>query len=125
MGVVLLTFAACDDAPSGPSDVGLGEEVQLAPGESVLVGNDGLRVSFRGITEDSRCPADALCVSVGQVVADLEAGRRTKVARMLRPGEALRVEGRRIDLVRVEPYPCSDAPIDPASYRATVVVSRD
>ena len=58
---------ACAEGPSTPADVPLGSEFTLAPGETALVGDDGLLVTFESVTEDSRCPMDAICVWAGSV----------------------------------------------------------
>jgi len=120
--VLLLTAtAACDS--STPADVTLGAEFTLAPGQSAVAGDDGLRVTFVSVTEDSRCPKDALCVWAGRVVVEVAAGSAGE-KRSLEPDDTVSVEGYRLMLVRVEPYPASDAPIGPSQYRATFVVDR-
>jgi hypothetical protein len=127
---LLLTVAAglgplaCDAGPGAPSDVALGAEFALAPGESALAGDDGLRVSFESVTEDSRCPMDVICVWAGRVVVDVTAGRGEARHFALSPGDAADVDGLRLRLVRVEPYPSAAEPIPASAYRATIVVDR-
>ncbi len=127
---LLLTVAvgllqlACEAGPGSPSDVALGAEFTLAPGESALAGDDGLRVSFESVTEDSRCPMDAICVWAGRVVVDVTAGRGETRHFALSPGDAADVDGFRLRLVRVEPYPSAAEPILASAYRATFVVDR-
>ena len=93
-------------------------------GRSALAGDDGLRVSFESVTEDSRCPMDAICVWAGRVVVDVTAGRGEARHLALSPGDAADVDGLRLRLVRVEPYPSAAEPIPASAYRATFVVDR-
>lgn len=113
---------ACD-SPVAPGDVSLGVEFTLAPGQSALAGDDGLPVTFASVTEDSRCPKDAVCVWAGQVVVDVAAGSSGE-HHALKPGETAGVGGFRVTLVKVEPYPSSQSTIEPSAYRATFVVER-
>jgi hypothetical protein len=47
-------------------------EVTLAKGEYKRVVDAGLGVRFKGVSADSRCPIDAVCVWAGDAVAELE-----------------------------------------------------
>ena len=96
----------------------------LAPGETALVGDDGLLVTFESVTEDSRCPLDATCIWAGQVVVAVAAGHRVARPYSLKPDETVAVDGYRLRVVRVEPYPAS-AGIPPSAYRVTFVVVRE
>lgn len=118
--VSLLVLVACDSSGTA-GDVALGTEFTLAPGQSVTAGDDGLRVRFEGVAEDSRCPKDAICIWSGQVIVEVTTGR-DGARHSLKPDETATVDGYRLKLVRVEPYPSSEAPIEPSQYRATFVV---
>jgi len=128
--ILLLTAAAgfallaCADGPTASADVALGAEFALAPGESALAGDDGLRVAFESVTEDSRCPMDAICIQAGRVVVAVSAGRGHARPFSLSPGEAALADGYRLRLVRVDPYPSAAEPIPASAYRATFVVDR-
>lgn len=110
-------------APSGPVNV----ELTLAPGETVSVQGAGLRIRFEGVSGDSRCPADALCVLGGdaivRIVANPGSGER---AYELHTGSMTPVQhdDLTIELVRLEPYPFSARTIRPEEYRATLRVTR-
>jgi hypothetical protein len=58
------------------------------------------------------------------VVVDVAAGRAQAQHLSLRPGDGADVDGHRLRLVRVEPYPTAAAPIPASAYRATFVVDR-
>lgn len=117
--LVALGASSCDEA--APPDVALGQEFTLAVGEAVGVDDDALPVGFERVVEDSRCPSDVVCIQAGRVVVQLTAGRGDP---QLEPGQAADADGRRVRLLRVEPYPSSAAPIEPSRYRATLVVER-
>jgi hypothetical protein len=123
--VLVLALLACESTETR-GDVALGTEFSLAPGQSALAGDDGLRVTFAAVVEDSRCPTDAICVWAGQVVVEVRAGRDGSEgeARRLKPEEFVDVDGYRLTLVRVEPHPSSAEPTPPSRYRATFLVDR-
>jgi hypothetical protein len=121
---VAASLVACGAGLVAPSDVELGTEFTLAPGESAIAGDDGLRVSFESVTEDSRCPMDALCIRAGRVVVRVTAGRRQARRFALSPGDDGFTDGHRLTLVRVDPYPTAAEPIPASAYRATFVVAR-
>lgn len=121
-GGLPLALLGCP-APTAPSDVALGAEFALAPGESAVAGDDGFLVTFESVTEESRCPMDALCIVPGRVVLDVSAGRGLRRV-ALSPGDVATVESHRLRLVQVEPYPSAAQPIPSSAYRATFVVER-
>ena len=55
---VLLVLAGCAGATS-PTTVPLGQTVTLAPGKSVDITGEGLRLTFLNVVADSRCPTGA------------------------------------------------------------------
>jgi hypothetical protein len=86
-------------------------------------------IRFTGVTGDSRCPADALCIQGGDArVAVRVSGGGDAATFELHTGDASRASvthrGYRITLVTLEPYPFSSRPITDADYRATFAVAR-
>src|SRR5215204_6308122 len=61
------SIAACASSPTAPADPAI---VTMAPGQSTQVG--ALSVKFVGVTRDTRCPANALCIQAGDVFVALE-----------------------------------------------------
>src|SRR5688572_27992870 len=120
----LLAATACDEkAPTGPT-VPIDRQFTLAPGETAAIEDTGLRVQFVGVTSDSRCPADALCVWVGDAVTAVRIfGRGARRDADLHTHDKQRAsvvhEDVRITLVQLQPYPFSSRPTQPADYRAT------
>ncbi len=60
--------ADCADAPEVVTFTE-GQPFRLEVGQTGLLPAHGLSILFRAITEDSRCPANVLCVWAGQVTA--------------------------------------------------------
>jgi hypothetical protein len=102
--------------------------VTLAVGQTVAVPDTSLSLRFTGVPNDSRCPADALCIQLGEAVVALEALSGPSTSQLqLRTTEAGRtaeVGSYRVVLSMLLPYPFSNHPIDLAEYRATVRVER-
>jgi len=90
-------------------------EIELRFGQEVQVGGGVLRVTFAGVAEDSRCPADVVCVWQGN--AGVEIGVRMgmgptfplRLNTTVEPRDA-RWQDLRFTLLEVQPYPRTDTP---------------
>ncbi|MCH7746033.1 MAG: PKD domain-containing protein [Chloroflexi bacterium] len=123
------TFVAQE--ASEPSQPALGKPFRLAIGQIAFFESEGLRFQFLEVTEDSRCPIDALCVRAGQATIllgvsggsqppslfeiTLEGGKEGQASQQF--GDYL------IEFTGLEPHPKSAEQIDMASYVATLAVS--
>jgi hypothetical protein len=119
--------AACgDDAPGSPTSPAGPSSVVLAIGQTVPVPDTTLSLRFNAVPNDSRCPADAICIQLGEAVVVMDALIGSSASRVeLRTSDAGRmaqVGDYRIELSTLLPYPYSNHAIDPAEYRATVRV---
>jgi len=127
--VCLLAVTACDENPIGPT-VPLNERFTLAPNEVATVRDADVRVQFVNVSGDSRCPADALCITGGDAIVHIRVFDDDGAsAYELHTGDLSRAaimhERFRIELVELQPYPFSSRPpIEPGDYRATLTVSR-
>jgi hypothetical protein len=127
-----VALAACGGRPHLPSapPVPVGREFTLAMGQSVLVDGSGLRVTFAGVDEDSRCPSGVQCVWEGDAAVSLVAASADVPRASYELHTSLRfareaAHGRyRIVLLRLDPTPVAGRPVPPGDYRATVVVAR-
>jgi hypothetical protein len=127
LGLWLLTFAGCSDkSPVSPGRVA--REVVLAPGQTASIAEASIALRFQGVSGDSRCPADAVCVWGGDALVQIEViqppSRRHPYD--LHTGDMRPVvhEDLTIALVELSPYPFSARPIPPGDYRATIRISR-
>ena len=125
----LLAATACDEkAPAGPT-VPLNQQFTLAPGEIAVIDTTGLRLQFVRVMSDSRCPADAICIQLGNaivLVRALDGGAMRDYDLHTGNSQQGTVEhgGMRISLLQLQPYPFSSRTIQPDDYRATLEVRR-
>ncbi len=120
-------MTACSEkSPVSPSPVS--REVVLAPGQSAAVSEAGITLRFEGVSGDSRCPANAICITGGDALVQIEvvpvSGSRQ--AYTLHTGNMRPVAhgDLTIALVELSPYPFSTTPISPSDYRAKLQVTR-
>jgi hypothetical protein len=125
----LLAATACHrdspNTPSGPVD----QQFVLAPSQTQTVRELDLGVRFEGVTGDSRCPGDAICIQGGDAVVRVrvvpsEGSERTYE---LHTGDMKPVTHGDVTIALVElmPYPFGSLPpIQPNDYRATLRVTR-
>jgi hypothetical protein len=123
VALALLALPACAENPAG-SSVPKGSEFQLRAGETATVEGTPLAVRFDLVANDSRCPADAICVTLGDasVVLSVSDSGRPPASLTLRtaPGEGRRaaVGAWVLTLTRLDPYPYASRPIEPSDYQA-------
>ena len=130
--------AATVPAPS------LQESLVLPYGSSAPAAEDALAITFDGVVEDSRCPADVMCAWSGQVVVALRVEAAAEEEQTLElggftdgdglllpqrpdqePMSSAEVGGYTIDLLAVTPYPAqNDAPPAEANYQVELMVRR-
>jgi len=114
--------------------VPINRQFTLAPGEAAVIEGTGLRVQFVNVTGDSRCPADALCIWIGDAIVHVRVLDGTRASDYdlhtadVSTGNPQRATvmhgGIRIALVGLQPYPFSNRPIQPSDYRASMEVRR-
>lgn len=122
--LTLAAAAACTSSPTAP----VNSTFTLAPGQSNTVGS--LTVKFIGVTLDTRCPLNALCIQVGDAYIALEASvpgtRRAFELQLLNPlNRATELRGYTIEAKELSPYPYTVVPTNPDDYRVQLNVYRD
>jgi hypothetical protein len=125
--ISMILAAACTGSPAAPSGP-VDEQVTLAPGQSAAVPNTTFQLRFVGVSGDSRCPADALCIQGGDAIVQIDvlpaAGSSTRYELHTGNNQPARHGSYVISLVELSPYPFSSRPISPGDYRATLRVRR-
>jgi hypothetical protein len=132
---LVLGAAACgssERAPIEPSasqdeaaiDAVLGRPFTLEIGQSAEVANTNLTVRFLAVPADSRCPTDVQCVWSGNARVDLRTGGVDRSLNSHEEPRATDVGEYRIELIGLAPQPKSTESIAPASYSATLIVTR-
>jgi carboxymethylenebutenolidase len=104
--------------PGVPFDVGVGSYAQLQNGVEITVLD----------VEDSRCPADVLCIWQGEAKVEINVRQDSEdlgdfVLSTLAPQANLIFDDFTIRLVEVQPYPFSSKEINISDYIITLVVS--
>jgi hypothetical protein len=113
-------------APTGPVNA----QVVLAAGETANVAAANVRIRFEGVTGDSRCPGDAICIQGGDAIVHVAIGPIGSEAMAtfeLHTGslQPATFNGLTIALENLSPYPFSSRPpIAPGDYRATLRLTR-
>jgi hypothetical protein len=121
---------APSSAKTTENAVSTDQEFELGPGQSVLVGQEPLKITFDAITGDSRCAPEVQCVWEGDAVAKLlasTAGQSPTVYELhTHTGYPTQVDhgGYRIRLAAVAPGPHAGVVIDPGAYVITLLVTR-
>ena len=128
LGLCLLAATACDQkSPVAPS-VPLNERFTLGRGELARVEGADFRLQFVGVTGDSRCPADAICIQGGDAIVHVRVIDGSTTAYELHTGDSSRAavlhQQMRVELVQLQPFPFSSRTIAPDEYRATFTVTR-
>ncbi len=113
-------------APQPPIDV----TATIAYGQTGAIGDaTGLSVRFDAVTEDSRCPINATCISAGRAVVRVTvsgsaAPETADLASDPVNARSASAQGVRIEWQQLEPYPWAGRPTPPHDYRLTVRVVR-
>jgi hypothetical protein len=123
---LLLIATACSHAPTAPS-APIGTPFRIGVGPTVRLQSGDVELGFDEVLEDSRCPADAICIWAGR--ARLKAwlrvnGARREIELQTDTPQPLRVDGFEFDVQALEPFPVSNVRIDKRGYVATLVVAR-
>ena len=106
------------------SDGGRSRPVVLGVGDSFEL-PDGSTLEFVELVQDSRCPADAMCIWQGEAVLQFGLdGLRFKTRFTSPDDEVTVVDGWAIQVLDVQPYPLASQPHDPADTDVTVRVYR-
>lgn len=121
--VLMLALIGGCGISSGVATNGLDEpvELELRLGEERVVGESEVRVAFRAVLEDSRCPLDVVCVWAGNAAIEIRLGGGTGRERtiVLNTGfepRAAESTGLLITLQSLSPTPRQGQSIRPEDY---------
>ena len=123
IAVAGLWLAGCGSSPTVPT-VPPVQEFVLEVGESAAVSGTGLRVRFDRVLSDSRCPADAICITAGEGVVAVAVSRDGRPAedvslRTDGPGSRAVVGDWALSLTKLDPYPLASRPTPAGDYKAS------
>lgn len=113
---------AVDRVQALPGDQGDPTLGTVQVGETVFV--NGVRITLNTITQDSRCPADVVCIQAGWVSANVTLRSNTDTdTRDIATNQApLAFDSYHISIDEVTPAKVSRVEIQPAQYRLTFKV---
>lgn len=108
-------------------------QTELRPGQSLNDVQSGSVLTFVEITQDSRCPADATCITSGfvRVLLEIQQGditrRETLTLGDMAAGDVNSIEVGEftVTLIEVNPYPLASAPVDYSDYTITLDLQAD
>jgi hypothetical protein len=123
--LVLLVIGSAQPAAPEPE---LGRPFDLRAANVVTL--QGLRITFDGVSDDSRCPRGTQCVWAGDAAAavTLEKPPNAALQRTLHTNgrfeQQTDYDNFVVRLEDVRPYPTDGVAIAPSDYRATLIVTR-
>ncbi len=129
--VVAAMLLACNKDESDIKSVELNTPFNLALNETAELETDGMRLTFEGVVEDSRCPIGVNCIWEGEAVAEFLAKKGSEVVAAPlttnpRAGQVVNDNftafGHGIKLLQVMPYPDAGSPIEEKDYVVRVVI---
>jgi hypothetical protein len=106
--------------------------VALAAGATRAVGDEGLTLTFEGVTSDSRCPTDVTCIWAGEGVVRVRVvlpGQPSATLTLHTPGgtassEAPYAQRVVVGLTELRPAPISTRTLVPQDYEAVFLVTK-
>jgi hypothetical protein len=108
-----------------------GHEFKIKVGDVIKIDGEDLKIKFKNVAQDSRCPADVNCVWAGnaEVVLELTEDKCTSALTLNTQDSNEPDKGKagryKFKLVKLDPYPRSDRKIAPGDYVATMLVSKE
>ena len=129
VAVALLAGCSSDDMPN--SGGSLDQPFQVGYGEQVTIPQEDLTLGFTQVDEDSRCPADLVCIQAGKAkitITAMKEGFPTEVLSLTLGGTSGGNVATYLDysirLTKLMPYPLSNHYPVPDEYVATFVVTK-
>lgn len=128
---VALMLSGCQAGGITGPEAALDEPFGIRVGEEVVLDDGAVTVAFLDVTEDSRCPVDAVCVWQGdaRLVLVVTARGVPRVASLHTAGppvgpREIVVDGYTVSLLGLEPQPRIGRSIPLTAYAAVLRVSR-
>ena len=106
-----------------------GAAFRLPVGETATVRESDTKLTFRTVREDSRCPANAVCVWEGDAKIELISSRNasaeeSKILSLTPPNNEARFGDVMVRFVRLDPWPGTVGEDKARAYIAELVVTR-
>ena len=124
---ILLGFA---HGPTINNKVDLGKEFNIKKGQVVVVRAEKLRITFKTVSSDSRCPTGVQCGWAGNAAIKIQVSKGSNaplVATLnttLEP-KGIDYKGFKVRLVALNPHPKANQSINPKHYKASLIVTKN
>ena len=102
----------------------LGEEFDISFGQQIAIQNTELKLKFKSVLEDSRCPEGFLCFWEGNAKILLDVNQTEIALNTLLDPRQVFYEGYTITLRSLSPLPKSGVRVEPEEYVAQIVVDK-
>ena len=127
IAALLVFVAACASVETTVvADPGVAFSLPL--GKTAVVNGNNARISFNKVTDDSRCPADVVCIWAGDAKIQLTVARNgspaeTRIISITSPNNEVVSGDLRIRFVGLAPAPRQSEPSAGRAYVAQLVVT--
>jgi hypothetical protein len=113
--------------PTLPAEPGVAFDLPL--GKTAALNGNGVRITFKQVQEDSRCPTDVTCVWAGDARIAITISRNgssddTRTLTLSAPSNEVRSGDLQIRFVGLTPVPRQADGNSPRAYVAQLVVNR-
>ena len=121
-------FVSAAATPPAARTVASGGSISVGMDQAIYLAGTGTALRLVAVTEDSRCPTDAFCISPGQASVVLSVWENGKHTRDIALGtssgtNAQNVGNLRVTLTEIAPAPVSTTPLVSADYSVKLDVS--
>ncbi len=127
--ILAIVFISCQSTPVETSavepEVNLGENFSIKIGEETQVKGSDVTISFKDVSEDSRCPTSVDCVWAGNAKLSILAKGEDLEFNTVSDSQIISVDGYSIELVTLAPYPEEFGEISKNKYIATLIVTEE
>ena len=124
--LVLTPFSGCRDSVP---EYKLGQDFVIKPGESASISGEALTVRFKEVINDSRCPADVICIWAGQVqcLLEVDINGKSELFTLTQPGSSssrsFQTYHRYFFEFEVLPYPQSEIVLSKSDYSLHLTIT--
>lgn len=129
--LVALIWLVAGCAPkAGEVKASLGQEFGLSTGQSVVITGESLKVEFKEVIEDSRCPQDVTCIWEGRVICTVQFTDNSSSSEiaLTQPGLSDQYASQTYKnyevSFKVTPYPEAGKTIPPDEYRLLLAIDK-
>ena len=123
--LIVLSFMLSCQSSISAGEVSLGEDFEMEFGQNLTIPQESVRIQFKDVLEDSRCPEGATCIWAGNAkIAILLNETEANLNTYLEPKQS-RMSRYTVDLISVKPYPKVGVEVKKEDYVAKLRITKD